>query len=137
MIVLLPAAMMAAIVAAAPPITIQDNSRAAGQLAGNVLTVRLVVDVGSWRPNGDAGAPLDVRAFGEEGRPLSIPAPLIRGREGTDVSVAIRNALNQEVRLFGMCTRPGACAPLPVAAGQSRDVRFTLSTARAEQLSAL
>jgi FtsP/CotA-like multicopper oxidase with cupredoxin domain len=128
MAVFLSAAVMAAMVAAAPPIAIQDNSRAAGQRAGNVLTVRLVVDVGSWRPNGNAGPPLDVRAFGEEGRPLSVPAPLIRAPQGTDVSLTIRNALNQELRVFGLCARPGTCEPLALAAGQSRDVRFSLST---------
>jgi FtsP/CotA-like multicopper oxidase with cupredoxin domain len=129
MIVLVPAALIATAVAAAPvnAVTIHDNSRAAGQLAGSVLTIQLVVDAGMWRPNGEAGALLQVRAFGEEGQALSIPAPLIRGREGTDVSVTIRNALDREVRVFGLCTRPGACPPVPVTAGQSREVRFSLS----------
>ncbi len=131
MIAFVPAALMAAAAAAPPmnPVALQDNSRAAGRLAGNLLTIQLVVDAGSWRPNGDAGAALQVLAFGEEGRPLSIPAPLIRGREGTDASVTIRNALDREIRVFGLCTRPGSCPPVPVAAAQSREVRFSLSTA--------
>jgi len=48
-----------------------DNTRPAGRLNGAELTLRLVADVGTWRPSGPAGAPVDVAAFGEDGGELS------------------------------------------------------------------
>ena len=127
----IPAVAITAMIAAAPahPVVAQDNVRAAGQLASGVLAVHLVVGTGSWRPNGDAGASLQVRAFGEEGGPLSAPGPLIRAPQGTDAAVSIRNALDQDLRVFGLCARPGSCAPLAIPAGESREVRFSLGTA--------
>ena len=126
-----PAALIVATLAAAPgnSIEINDNTRAAGQRTSATTTIRLVVDTGQWRPTGDTGAPIEVKAFGEEGRPLSVPAPLIRVREGTDVSLTVRNALSEELRVFGLCDRPAPCPPLALAAGESREVRFSLTAA--------
>jgi FtsP/CotA-like multicopper oxidase with cupredoxin domain len=70
-----------------------------------------------------------VRSFSEEGRPPSIPAPLIRAVEGTDVIATVRNTLNEELRVFGLCSPPGPCQPIAVPAGQTQDVRFSLTTA--------
>src|SRR6266481_2208271 len=68
---------------AAGAVSVNDNTRAAGRLEENVLTLRLYADVGSWRPEGPQGTPIEIAAFGEEGADLSIPGPLIRVREGT------------------------------------------------------
>ncbi len=115
--------------AATPPQTVlaNDNTRAAGAADGATHTLRLVAGVGKWQPSGTSAAPLDIAAFGEEGGTLSSPGPLLRVREGTPVAASVRNTLASELRVFGLCDRPGPCAPLAVPAGESREIRFTLS----------
>ena len=71
------------------------------------------------------GATLTIEAFGEEGAPLSVPAPLIRVKEGETVAVSIRNDLQASLRVHGLCARDGAaCPPVDVPSGTTRDVRF-------------
>ena len=112
----------------ADAVSTNSNARPAGQLEGDVLTVRLVADVGSWRPTGAQGEPLEVAAFGEEGAELSAPGPLIRIREGTTVVLTLRNALTSALRVNGFCTRPGNCDTVTVAPGTSQEFRFSLNT---------
>ena len=124
---LLAAAVAASAPAAAHPIQNNDNVQRSGRLDGTVLTVRLTADIGQWRPNGPAGPPVEVAAFGEEGGALSVPGPLIRARAGTTVALTLRNALGSDLRVFGLCAKPGRCEPIPVAAGATREVRFALN----------
>lgn len=112
---------------AAGAVSTNDNTRPAGRLDGNVLNVRLYADVGSWRPEGPKGAPIEVAAFGEEGVDLSVPGPLIRVREGTTVVLTLRNALGSALRVNGLCTRPSTCDPVSVAPGASQEIRFSLN----------
>jgi FtsP/CotA-like multicopper oxidase with cupredoxin domain len=108
-------------------VSANNNTRPAGRIEGNVLTLRLYADVGRWRPEGPQGAPIEIAAFGGEGAGLSIPGPLIRVREGTTVVLTLRNALGSELRVHGLCTRPGPCDLVSVAPGASREVRFDLN----------
>jgi FtsP/CotA-like multicopper oxidase with cupredoxin domain len=107
-------------------VSANDNTRPAGRLEGNVLTVRLYADVGSARPAGPKSTPIEIAAFGEEDAGLSAPGPIIRVREGTTVVVTIRNALTSALRVEGLCARPGPCNPVSVAPGASQEVRFNL-----------
>jgi len=104
-----------------------DNTRPAGRLTGDVLTLRMVADVASWQPRGVQGEALKVAAFAEEGKQPSVPGPLIRVPQGTTVALALRNALPAELRMFGLCPRPGNCDPISIPAGASREVRFVLN----------
>ncbi len=113
--------------AAALTVDPNNNTRAAGRLEGNVLNVRLVADIGSWRPNGPQGEPLEVAAFGEEGAELSAPGPLIRIRAGTTVMLTLRNALTSALRVNGLCTRPGNCDTVSVSPGTSHEFHFSLN----------
>jgi FtsP/CotA-like multicopper oxidase with cupredoxin domain len=129
--ILFPSLLLAAAAVAPPsraPIQLNDNIRAAGRQDGTTLTVSLVASTGVWRPNGSDGTALEVAAFGEEGGNPSIPGPLLRAREGTTVALAVRNALGSDLRVFGLCGRPGPCEPLLIAAGDSRRVEFRLTT---------
>ncbi len=112
----------------APPverICVNDNTRAAGTTEGDVVTVRLRAATGSWRPEGDAGPALRIEAFGEEGKALMVPAPLVRVVEGTTLAVSVRNDLSSPLRVHGLCARDGAaCAPIDVPPGADREVRF-------------
>jgi FtsP/CotA-like multicopper oxidase with cupredoxin domain len=103
-----------------------DNLQPAGRLEAGVLTLRLVAGTGAWRPTGAAGPALEVAAFGEEEGELSTPGPLIRAPAGTTVALTLRNALGTDLLVFGLCPRPGPCAPVSVAAGARREVRFAL-----------
>jgi manganese oxidase len=82
-----------------------DNRRSAGTLERNVLTVRLVARRARWHPEQPDGPSLVADALGEEGRPPSIPAPLIRVRAGTRLVVRVRNELPDTLLLFGLRSR--------------------------------
>src|SRR5690348_11467124 len=71
-------------ISAAERIAINDNRAAAGRLDGNELTLHLEAREGEWHPDDDKSQALTVYAFGESGKPLSIPGPLIRVVEGTE-----------------------------------------------------
>jgi manganese oxidase len=101
-----------------------DNTRPAGVSRDGTVTIRLRAGMGTWRPEG-GGVALDVEAFGLEDAPLSVPAPLIRVREGDRLVVSIRNDLATALRVHGLCTRDGtACAPIDVAPGEFQEVQF-------------
>jgi len=108
-------------------VSTNDNTRLAGRLEGDVLNLRLYAGVGSWRPEGPQGAPIEIAAFGEEGADPSIPGPLIRVREGTTVALTLRNTLGSALRVTGLCTRPSKCDPVSVAAGATQEIRFSLN----------
>jgi FtsP/CotA-like multicopper oxidase with cupredoxin domain len=104
-----------------------DNLQSAGRLEGTVLTARLYAATGAWRPKGPTGPAIEIAAFGEEGRGLSTPGPLIRARVGTTVSVSLRNDLDSPLRVYGLCAKPGPCEPVVIAPGGSHDIRFALN----------
>ena len=102
-----------------PAVATNDNRQAAGTMRDGTLTLRLRASEGPWRPEGDAGPALRMQAFGEEGRPLQIPSPLLRVREGTPIVAEIRNELADPLRLFGLCDRAaGKCAAVDVPSGR-------------------
>ena len=110
-------------------VEINDNRRAAGELRENVLTLRLYVGEGSWRPEGPLGPSFVIAAFGEENAELSVPGPVIRVREGTAVKVVLRNALQSTLRINGFCPRPAkTCDPMMIAPGASQEGQFTLGS---------
>src|SRR5215510_6261624 len=107
------------------PVLANDNTHTAGTTDRETVTIRLRAAQGAWRPEGDTGPALTVEAFGEEGRELLVPAPLIRVVEGTTIAVSVRNELEVPLRVHGLCTRDGTpCPPIDVAPGGARDVRF-------------
>ena len=112
-----------------PRIATHDNLRSAGRLQDGVLSLSLRAGAGWWYPEGAGGRPRRVAAFGEEGRPLSIPSPLIRVPAGTVVQASIRNTLDAPLRIHGFCDKPGTCEPLAVPAGGRRIIRFALQSA--------
>ena len=108
-----------------PAIAINDNRHPAGTLTNGTLRLDLRANAGLWRPEGDAGPALRVEAFGEGSSPLSVPAPLIRVPEDTEIAASVRNELSSAMRVHGLCERGGAaCAPIDVPAGETRHVRF-------------
>ncbi|HET7218605.1 MAG TPA: multicopper oxidase domain-containing protein [Vicinamibacterales bacterium] len=110
-------------------IAINDNRRTAGVLEASTLTVRLEVRLGEWRPDGDDGHAVVVKAFAEGNGPPQVPGPLIRVVEGTRIRAVVRNRLDEPVFVHGFYTRPGE--PTAVAAippGETREQTFLAGT---------
>jgi manganese oxidase len=117
----------------APPTRIEqiithDNRTPTGTLRGGVLTIRLEVREGEWRPERDSDPAIVVRAFAEAGKQLSVPGPLIRVPEGTEIRAAIRNTFTRGTLVIrGLSTRGTSAAAndtIQIPAGSTRDVRF-------------
>lgn len=126
MILTLAAIAVAAGCAAPPAVVANDNRTPAGTLNGDTLTVRLVVQRARWHPEAPDGPYADVEALGEEGKPPSIPAPLLRVKTGTVIAATVRNALpDSTLWLRGFGTRPiPQQDSIPVPPGESRTITF-------------
>ena len=77
-----------------------DNRTPAGTLRSGVLELDLEARPGRWEGeksdlDPDALGPtiVDVLGFAEEGGPVTIPGPLIRVPQGTDVRIRVRNSI--------------------------------------------
>lgn len=109
-----------------PIVDANDNRVPAGQLNNGVLSVRLVVQMARWYPEGPSGPYVDVPAIAEEGKAPQIPAPLIRVPSGTIINAVVRNALTDStifVRGFPVNPSPPAVrASIPT--GETRTIRF-------------
>jgi FtsP/CotA-like multicopper oxidase with cupredoxin domain len=109
-----------------PRIADNDNRQPAGELRGGTLFLALRAARGIWQPEGAAGPALAVDAFGEIGAPLTVPAPLVRVRQGVEIAASVRNDLDTPIRVHGLCARDGSpCAPMEVPAGGRAEARFT------------
>src|SRR5262245_48326123 len=108
-------------------ITTNDNRIAAGTLQNGVLTIRLEARAGQWHPDGDSDPGIELPAFGEAGKPLQIPGPLIRVPKGTEIHAFIRNSLpDSTLFVRGLYTRGAAGGDtIQVKPGEVREVRFT------------
>jgi FtsP/CotA-like multicopper oxidase with cupredoxin domain len=102
-----------------------DNRRPAGKLAHGVLTVALEARAGAWRPEGDSGRALEVAAFGEPGKALFTPGPVIRVPLGTEVRATIRNRLDRPLTVYGFGRVRGQSDSVTVPVNGSAPVRFT------------
>jgi FtsP/CotA-like multicopper oxidase with cupredoxin domain len=109
-----------------PLIHANDNRRAAGTLERSVLAIRLEARSGVWHPEAEDGIGVEVQAFGEEGKPLQNPGPLIRVPEGTEIRLSVRNAIpGATLVVHGLGTRPAAADDSVVLApGAVRELRF-------------
>lgn len=107
-----------------PRVVPNDNRIPAGRMAGDTLELDLEVRMAVWYPEADSGPGVEVAAFAEAGKPPTIPAPLIRVREGTTIRLRVRNLLGDSVlTVHGLFTHPAAegdSIVLPVGGGAER-----------------
>ena len=84
----------------------------------------------AWRPDGPSGCALGIHAFSEEGKPATVPGPLIRVNAGTEVRVTLRNALRRPVWVRGLQDRAvgRTVDSTEVLPGASREFRFIAAT---------
>jgi FtsP/CotA-like multicopper oxidase with cupredoxin domain len=101
-----------------------DNRRSAGTLDHGVLTVALEARTGVWRPEGDSGRALDVAAFGEAGKALSTPGPVIRVPLGTEVHATIRNRLDRPLTVYGFGRVQGRLDSVTIPVEGSAPLQF-------------
>ena len=116
---------------ALPVVRANDNRQPAGKLRGNVLTLKLVVQMARWYPQAEGGPFIDVEAFSEEGRQPTIPAPLIRVPAGAIIEATLRNALpDSAITVYGLHTRPTESADsVRLLPGETKTVRFAAGLA--------
>ncbi|MDQ3515170.1 MAG: hypothetical protein M3403_00130, partial [Gemmatimonadota bacterium] len=91
-----------------PRTAINDNSKPAGRMTGAMLAVHLTVGRTEWFPEAEDGPSVEALAFGEAGKRMSIPGPLIRVVAGTRVHVTLTNPLAETLTVHGLFDRPGA-----------------------------
>lgn len=106
-----------------------DNRTRAGTSRDGVLQVNLVAREVAWSPDGPGGCALRVHAFGEEGKAVQIPGPLVRVRVGTEVHISVRNTLNAPIWIRGFQDHvSGTMDSTEVAPGAMREFRFRATT---------
>ena len=111
---------------AATRIAANTNQHAAGVLTGGELTVELEIREGTLYPEDESGPNIQVYAFGERGKQLQVPGPMIRVPQDTRIHVTIHNLIVRDVQIHGMHSRPGKDEDtLEVTSGATRHVTFT------------
>ncbi len=112
-----------------PPITANQNHVPAGNLRSGILTIHLEIAKGVWHPEAADGVALVVYAFGESGKALQNPGPLIRVPQGTEIQAWLHNALPVSVAVHGLGERKSdSDAAVRVAPGAVERVTFTAKT---------
>lgn len=115
----------APVTGALPVAAISDNTHEAGTLTAGVLGVELSIGRTQWYPEANDGPSVEALAFGEQGRALSIPGPLIRVTAGTRVRVTITNPLADTLTVHGLFDRPGRPRALVLPPGATQQVEFS------------
>jgi FtsP/CotA-like multicopper oxidase with cupredoxin domain len=106
-------------------IAANDNRALAGELRNGNLEIRLEIGEGKWHPESEDGDSLAVYAFGEAGRPLQNPGPLIRVPQGTAIQAVVHNSLTVAVAIHGLHERPGdEKDALHLQPGATQEIRF-------------
>jgi FtsP/CotA-like multicopper oxidase with cupredoxin domain len=116
--------------ASAVAIQANSNRAPAGKLEDGILTLHLELRQADWYPEADTGPSIKIYAFGEEGKALQAPAPLIRVPEGTEIHVTLHNLLPATAILHGLHQHPGdAKKVVEVPPQETRELRFAAGAA--------
>jgi FtsP/CotA-like multicopper oxidase with cupredoxin domain len=85
--------------------------------------------MGRWYPDGPGTLGVPIAAFGEVGKPLQFPGPLVRVPAGTTVSISLRNALpGRTLRIHGLAVGPDGDQPIVLHSGEARTIRLRRAT---------
>jgi manganese oxidase len=107
-----------------------DNIVSAGTMKNGVLELHLDAREGAWHPYGSGGPPITIQAFGEIGKPLQMPGPMIRVKSGTRIHATLTNSTAGTLVVHGLADRHREVMDtLVVPVGATRDVAFTASDA--------
>lgn len=109
-----------------PRITANTNQRAAGVLSEGGLSLELEIREGAFYPEEESGPSIEVYVFGERGKQLQIPGPMIRVPQDTKIHIAIHNLITRDVQIHGLHSRPGKNDDtLEVTSGATREITFS------------
>jgi FtsP/CotA-like multicopper oxidase with cupredoxin domain len=109
-----------------PRIAANTNQHGAGVLSEGGLKVELEIREGAFYPEDESGPSLQVFAFGERGKQLQIPGPMIRVPQNTWIHVTIHNLIARDVQIHGIHSRPGKNDDtFEVTSGATRDLTFS------------
>ena len=104
------------------------NTRAAGSLTRNALTLSLETRRTVWQRDGDSRTGRETLAFAEGSGPALIPGPLVRVPAGTTVSLTVRNTFERDTVVFHVPpeVRGGAAGEdsITIAPGERGAIRF-------------
>ena len=107
--------------------SVHSNHVPAGTRTGATLTIALDIVESAWKPEGDDDPEVPVLAFAEHGEAPTVPGPLIRVPQGTEIRVTLTNRTNSAITIGGL--RPGVSESpdtLTIAASGSRELRYRL-----------
>ena len=113
-------------------VAVNDNRKPAGTLEGGVLTVRLEAREGEWHPDGEGAPGITIRAFAERGKRMQVPGPLLRVPEGTEIHAFVTNTFARGTLVVHNLSPRGVRGggdTVQIAAGATRELRFTAGTA--------
>jgi FtsP/CotA-like multicopper oxidase with cupredoxin domain len=106
---------------------VHQNRVPAGRLVGNVHRIAIEIHESAWHPEGANDPEVPILAFAEAGHAPSVPGPLVRVRQGTDVVISLHNRTDSAMVVGGL--RPGtANDTVQLAAGETREVRHRLDS---------
>src|SRR5579862_71302 len=112
--------------AALPRIAANTNQHAAGILFEGGLSLDLEIREGALYPEDESGPSIQIFAFGERGKQLQVPGPMIRVPQDTKIHISVHNMIARDVQIHGMHSRPGKNDDIfEVTSGATRDVTFT------------
>ena len=108
-----------------PAIQFNDNRAPAGRLVRGVLTVAIEARLGDWHPLGEDHPGVTLFAFGEAGKPLQDPGPLLRVRAGTEIRARVTNRTGATLVVHGLARRRVTVMDtLVVPPGETREASF-------------
>jgi manganese oxidase len=110
------------------PIVANQNQVPAGVLRDGILSVHLEIAKGEWHPEAEDGIALSVYAFGEIGRPLQNPGPLIRVPQGTEIHASLHNTLALAITVHGLGDSEDKDGAVHITPGAVEQVIFKATT---------
>ena len=117
----------------APVAVANQNRVSSGVQTARVLTLALDVVAARWKPEGESDPEVPILAFTEPGRAPTVPGPLVRVRQGTEVRLTLRNRSDSALVIGGLRGRgdiSGAMGDtVQLSVGATREVRYRLDTA--------
>jgi FtsP/CotA-like multicopper oxidase with cupredoxin domain len=112
--------------ASLPRIAANTNQHAAGALSEGTLSLELEIREGALYPEDESGPSIKVFAFGERGKQLQIPGPMVRVPQDTKIHVTVHNLIARDVQIHGMHSRPGRNDDtFEVTGGATREITFS------------
>ena len=85
-----------------PDVVPNDLQQPVGVVVHDTLRVNLVAQIARWRPDTNDTHTVLAATFAEDGKPPSIPGPLIRVAPGGAIALSIRNTLTDTLIVIGI-----------------------------------